>query len=181
MTLGDRGSSMNIWPTIGAGLASIIALGVAIFLVLGAERFWRLFGDPDLGPVSFEQLERRPTPNDSLACPPDFCKARADVTTRLYRVAAHDLRLEFAKVIASEARVSVAEANEAALTDRYIQRSEHLGFPDTIVVRFLDRADGRSTIALYSRSQLGKGDFGVNRARIERWLGKLAKHVLTVD
>jgi len=69
------------------------------------------------------------------------------VTTRLYPVTAHELRLVFAKVIASEPRVSLAEANDAALTDRYIQRSVHLGFPDTIVVRFLDRADGRSTIA----------------------------------
>jgi uncharacterized protein (DUF1499 family) len=73
-------------------------------------------------------------------------------------------------VIASEPRVSVAEANEATLTDRYVQRSERLGFPDTIVVRFLDRMEGRSTLALYSRSRLGKGDFGVNRARIVRWL-----------
>jgi uncharacterized protein (DUF1499 family) len=181
MTLGDRNSSMNIWTTIGAGLATIIALCVATFLVVGAEQFWRLFGEPDLGPVSFEQLERRATPNDSLACPPDFCNARADVTTRLYQLTARELRSVFAKVIASEPRVSVAETNEATLTDRYIQRSEHLGFPDTIVVRFLDRADGRSTIALYSRSQLGKSDFGVNRARIERWLGKLDKHVLAVD
>jgi hypothetical protein len=74
---------MNMWAIIGAGLATIIALIVATFLVAGAERFWRLFGEPDLGPVSFEQLERRATPNDSLACPPDFCKAGVDVTTRL--------------------------------------------------------------------------------------------------
>jgi len=87
----------------------------------------------------------------------------------------------FAKVIASEPRVSLAEANDAALTDRYIQRGVHLGFPDTIVVRFLDRADGRSTIALYSRSQDGNGDFGVHRTRIERWLGRLAEHVPPVD
>jgi hypothetical protein len=91
-----------MWAIIGAGLATIIALIVATFLVAGAERFWGLFGEPDLGPVSFEQLERRATPNDSVACPPDFCKARVDVTTRLYPVTAHELRLVFAKVIASE-------------------------------------------------------------------------------
>ena len=125
--LRDGSSSMNMWAIIGAGLATIIALIVATFLVAGAEPFWRLFGEPDLGPVSFEQLERRATPNDSLACPPDFCKARVDVTTRLYPVTAHELRLVFAKVIASEPRVSLAEANDAALTDRYIQRSAHLG------------------------------------------------------
>jgi uncharacterized protein (DUF1499 family) len=172
---------MNIWTTIAAGLVIIIALGVATFLIVGAERFWRFFGEPDLGPVSFEQLERRTTPNDSLACPADFCKARTDFTTRLYPVTASELRLAFAKVIASEPRVAVADVNETKLTDRYIQRSEHLGFHDTIVVRFLDHPNGRSTLALYSRSQLGKGDLGVNRARIERWLAKLAMHVPTVD
>ena len=35
---------------------------------------------------------------------------------------------------------------------------------------------GRSTIALYSRSQLGKSDLGVNRARIERWLEQLGAY-----
>jgi hypothetical protein len=57
---------MNMWAIIGAGLATIIALIVATFLVAGAERFWRLFGEPDLGPVSFEQLERRATPKTRL-------------------------------------------------------------------------------------------------------------------
>src|ERR1019366_9336101 len=127
---------MKILTAIAAALLIITAFGVATFLLVGAERFWRLFGEPDLGPVSFEQLERRSTPNDALACPPGFCEARADVTARLYPGTARELRLALAKVIASEPRVSVAEADAATLTDRYVQRSEHLGFPDTIVVRF---------------------------------------------
>ena len=52
----------------------------------------------------------------------------------------------------------------AAEPHRYVQRSALMGFPDTIVVRFFDRAGGRSTLALYSRSQLGHVDMGVNRA-----------------
>src|SRR5258708_36326428 len=54
MILRDRSFSMNMWAIIGAGVATIIALIVATFLIAGAERFWRLFGEPDLGPVSFE-------------------------------------------------------------------------------------------------------------------------------
>ena len=41
----------------------------------------------------------------------------------------------------------------------------------------IERAGGHSTLALYSRSQLGKGDLGVNRARIERWLAELGREV----
>jgi uncharacterized protein (DUF1499 family) len=32
---------------------------------------------------------------------------------------------------------------------------------------------GRSTLAIYSRSLVGRKDFGVNRARIQRWLAAL--------
>ena len=80
-----------------------------------------------------------------------------------------------AKVIASEPRITAVHIADDALTDRYVQRSALLGFPDTIVVRFLDLPGGTSMVAIYSRSQLGEGDMGVNKARIERWLGKLKK------
>jgi uncharacterized protein (DUF1499 family) len=54
------------------------------------------------------------------------------------------------------------------LIDRYVERSALLGFPDTIVVRYIEQSQGRSTLAMYSRSQLGRGDLGVNKARLER-------------
>jgi uncharacterized protein (DUF1499 family) len=59
------------------------------------------------------------------------------------------------------------------MSERYIQRSKLMGFRDTIVVQFFERPRGQSTVTLYSLSQLGEGDLGVNRARIERWLEKL--------
>jgi uncharacterized protein (DUF1499 family) len=90
-----------------------------------------------------------------------------------------DLRLAFRKVIASEDRVVLVEAIDQDMSERYIQRSRLMGFPDTIVVRFFERPAGQSTLALYSRSQLGKGDLGVNRARIERWLEKLTMQAPT--
>ena len=78
-------------------------------------------------------------------------------------------------MISAEPRLTAVATDDATLTDRYIQRSALMGYPDTIVVHFFDLPDGRSTLALYSRSQLGHGDMGVNRARIERWLAKLGE------
>jgi uncharacterized protein (DUF1499 family) len=78
-------------------------------------------------------------------------------------------------VISSEPRITAVASDDATLTDRYIQRSALMRYPDTIVVKFFDLPDGRSTIAVYSRSQLGKSDLGVNRVRIERWLAKLGE------
>ena len=46
-----------------------------------------------------------------------------------------------------------------------------MGFPDTINVKVMPVPDGGSTVLLYSRSKLGHSDMGVNRARLERWIG----------
>lgn len=172
---------MKAVTTVVAVFSLFAALVALAFLGLGEVGFWRLFGDPDLGAVAIETVQRRKLPNDALACPVDFCVARADLTAAAYAIPAAELRAAFTKVVASEPKVTIVEKNDAELTDRYIQRSAILGFPDTIVVRFLDRPGGQSTLALYSRSRFGGSDFGVNRLRIERWLEKLATFVRVTD
>ncbi len=162
-----------------AGVLFPAALITAFFLA-GPERIWSLIGPADLGPVEFETLVRRTTPNDALACPPGICQAQSEVTPPVYAVIAADLRAAFAKAISAEPRLTAVASDDATLTGRYIQRSALMRYPDTIVVRFFDLPESRSTIALYSRSQLGHGDMGVNRARIERWLAKLGEYAPVV-
>lgn len=166
---------MNIWSRIAIAVPLLLAAVATAIFAVGPERMWTVFGPPDLGPVVFEQLQRRATPNDALACPSGVCATTSDITPPLYAMSAKELRAAFARVIASEPRVVLAAADDIVLSERYIQRSRLMRYPDTIVVRFFPLADGRSTIAIYSRSQLGRSDFGVNRARIERWLDKLSK------
>ena len=55
------------------------------------------------------------------------------------------------------------------MQDRYLQRSRLMSFPDTIDVRFIAIDNDRSTLAIYSRSQIGRSDFGVNLERIRLW------------
>lgn len=140
------------------------------------ERLWSFFGTPDLGPVDFDVLERRTTPNDALVCPQGFCKAKSDLTAPEFKVSVTALRAAMAKVIATEPRTILVERNDAALTERYIQRSAALKFPDTIVVRYIENPDGTS-FAMYSRSQLGHSDLGANLSRLQRWLNKLEQYV----
>jgi uncharacterized protein (DUF1499 family) len=155
-------------------LALTVVIVIGVFFLLGPEEVWEWFGPADLGPVSFQELERRATPNDALACPPDVCRAQSDLTPPEYAVGAAQLRAAFGWMIAAEPRVTRVATEDAPMTDRYVQRSALLHFPDTIVVRFFERPGGHATLALYSRSQLGHGDMGVNRARIERWIKQLA-------
>lgn len=164
---------MSAWYVVISVFAAIAAAIGGAFLLFGPERIWALFGPADLGPIMFESLQRRATPNDALACPPDICPAQIDIMPPEFAVAPSELREAFARAILQERRLTLVDIDDRMSTDRYIQRSEKMRFPDTIVVRFLERPGGRSTIAIYSRSQLGKADLGVNRARIERWLERL--------
>ena len=57
----------------------------------------------------------------------------------------------------------------------FCQRSLIFRFPDDIVAEIVELGDNKSTIAIYSASRCGYGDFGVNRRRMRRWLGKLTR------
>ena len=56
----------------------------------------------------------------------------------------------------------------------YVTRSALWGFPDFTSVRVVP-ADGGSQIVIFARSRFGKGDMGVNRARVEDWAARLAQ------
>ena len=122
----------------------------------------------------FESLRRRDRPNDALACPPDLCPVEIDILPPEFAVelsvAARGVRAgDLPGTSPHPGRYRRPDVNRPLCS---AERRECV-FPDTIVVRFLERPGGRSTIAIYSRSQLGYADMGVNLARIERWLEKL--------
>lgn len=62
--------------------------------------------------------------------------------------------------------VLAGSAGEGMIT--YVSRSKLWGFPDYITV-WQDEGE----VFLYSRLRFGRSDMGVNRARLERWIGQL--------
>ncbi len=168
---------MSLWLWIIILVVCSGAAAAGAFFLLGPERLWRVFGPPDLGPVNFETLERRPTPTDALSCPTGLCPSDSDILAPVYPVEVPMLRKALAKALMTESRLTLVDIDDATPADRYVQRSERMRFPDTIIVRYISLPEGRSTVAIYSRSQLGRSDLGVNQARIERWLAKLSREV----
>ena len=57
---------------------------------------------------------------------------------------------------------------------RYVFRSPVFAFPDTLAARAVTEAGAGTALMLYSRSLLGRGDFGANRARLEGIVRALA-------
>ena len=118
-------------------------------------------------------LERTGKPNDYLVCPEGQCRAGVDRAPPVLAVAPSDLLRLWAEVVTASPRARVLRLNETELVIHAEQRSRLMRFVDTIVVRVLPGADGTSTFAAYSRSELGYGDMGVNRARLEDWIARV--------
>lgn len=135
------------------------------------------FGPPDLGDVEFETLVRRSSPNDALACPPDLCAAPVDFETPTFDVPGARLREIVREVAAAEPGTELVYSARWAEVDRFVARSALMRYPDTINSHVFGAGPGRSQLALYSRSQIGHSDLGVNRARLERWLDEIARRV----
>ena len=127
----------------------------------------------DIGPVNWSTLTRHTTPNDALVCAAERCpNAKPDWEPKIYPLAPQEL-------LARVKMIALAEPNTRELPGaphngaRFLQHTRLMRFPDTIDIVVLPVVDNQSTLAIYSRSLIGRKDFGVNRARITRWLAAL--------
>jgi uncharacterized protein (DUF1499 family) len=131
----------------------------------------------DFDPVDFTILERRTSPNDALVCPAGHCpNAKSDWPSPTYAMPPQELLARLTAIVLAEPRTRALPRN----TDRddiarFVQYSRTMRYPDTIDAQVFPAGEGQSTLAIYSRSLVGYGDFGVNRARVERWLAALER------
>lgn len=154
-------------------LLAIAIIGTAALPFLyGRDRLWQQIGGPvDQAPVNFQALARRSSPNDSLSCPADLCAdTDSDIEALVYDVPVDQLARRFDEAMRGEALLERIDDGGDSNYRRYIQRSPLLRFPDTIDVAFVAVGEGQSMMAIYSRSLIGRSDFGVNEKRLWRWI-----------
>ncbi len=84
-------------------------------------------------------------------------------------ILAADLR----KVALSEPRTVVLAGEGLHVT--YVQRSLWMGYPDIITVQVTPLESGSARLQIWSRARFGTSDFGVNDARIARWMAALGR------
>lgn len=154
---------------VAATSAGLVAAG---FAVLGREGVWvAVVGPADQGPVDFASLRRRAQPTDSLACSPGACRAAADIALPLYRLPP-DALMRALDEAALGPDVERVDGGRDPAYRRYVARTPAMRFPDTLDARAAAVAGG-TALAVYGRSLIGVSDYGVNRARIEGWTGRL--------
>ena len=164
----------RILKGLGWAVAGIVVVVGLVFALADRDSLLAvLFGPVEIQDIDFETLEPTDRPNRYLVCPPNLCAAEADRESPVFEIPAPALRARWMRMIAAQPRTSAGAADDAALQYDFVQRSRLISYPDTVTVRFIALDGNRSTLALYSRSNYGYDDFGVNQARIEDWLAQL--------
>lgn len=132
-------------------------------------------GDVSPGDIPDPTTLARPgSPNDWLICPPGACAAEASAAPATYDVPPERLYAVWLEILAAQPRATVIATDPPRLLVLAQDRTLLLRFVDTISIRVLEAGDGRSTFAAYSRSNIGHGDLGTNRKRLEQWSAALA-------
>lgn len=164
------------WLALGALAIVVIAATVAL---LAGERVWTtLAGPADQGSVDYATLTLKDTPNQFLVCPPGRCAAPADIEAPTFAVPEADLRASLIRIWSAMPRTRLTAGGPEPSTGeiRFVQTSAVFGFPDTISVATWPSEDGTaSTLAVYSRSLVGRSDLGANEERITKWLSALSE------
>ncbi len=128
--------------------------------------------EPATQPVDFATVTLRESPNDHLVCPAAYCRAAGtyQIAPR-FEIPVAELRSRLDRLLAGEARVTIVSDTPDQLVVE--QKSAVLGFVDVIDIRLIALDETAATLAIYSRSNTGYYDFGVNESRVTDWLGTL--------
>lgn len=161
-------------------------LGGLVLFILVAFAGWHVYNAVQLPglkakntpPVDFASLPLVPKPNQAIVAPSTLqIKTEKPVAepipSPVFAQTAVQVRDTLLKVATAEPRTEVLFTSEDGMKLTLLQQTALMRYPDFVSVQFLQRDDGYSEIALYSRSVYGYDDIGVNGKRVERWLARL--------
>ncbi len=153
-----------------------IYMVLAILLVIGAfyVRAVTASHNPADWHIDPLTVERPSSPNTYFVAPQGMVEAQVDREAPVYAVPAAIMAKAFNDYVLTQPNALVVDGQVEGLWLTYVQRTPTLKMPDYITVKFIDLEDGKSTIAIYSRSRFGYGDMGVNKARVDTWLQSLS-------
>lgn len=169
-------NSIDIIRNVAIGLSVVVIIAGALLLLPGANKYLEgIFGTGDLPDVDFQTLQLKDSPNQYLVCPQGICQnAAAHETAPVYDMPVEDLRARLFSYLDSQPDIEVQRMDLPNRQFDIIQRTPTMRFPDLVTVKFYALEDGRSTLAIYSRSLYGYSDVGTNKRRVRRWLQIIA-------
>jgi uncharacterized protein (DUF1499 family) len=119
----------------------------------------------------FAKLARPSSPNHWLVAPPQ--QRGADEQAAVLPVSPQRLAEAWLAMLEQAPRTRVLAVSPDRLQVEAEQRSALFRFVDRISFQAVPQDAGHATFFVYSRSQLGYWDMGVNRRRLRHWVDAL--------
>lgn len=159
-------------------IMALIALLVLTFAALHVSGMLdRLLPAEPLSQAGFETLTKPASPNSYLVCPDDGCSAEPDRRSPRFDAAPAKLIDRLIEIARADGATEIERTDDLAV--EMVVRTPIVRWPDRVSARAFasDGASDRagSTIAVFSRSKYGRSDLGANKARVDRWLERLAE------
>ena len=128
--------------------------------------------------LDFASLALSWKPNQFLVLPSGFAaKAKAHAPSPVFAKPPEQVIEALKRVALAEPRTTLLAEDRAKHQVALVQKSKTFRFPDFITAEAVPIGPGQTALAIYSRAKFGSRDFGVNRARIERWLAALQREL----
>lgn len=126
--------------------------------------------------IDFATLEKRREPSRWLVAPAGLCRASApDGDAPVFDAPPDRVVAALAAVLEDLPRTAILERADDALEAE--TRTAVFRFRDRISARAAPAGDGRTALALYSRSTVGYWDMGTNRRRVRALVDSLRRRL----
>jgi uncharacterized protein (DUF1499 family) len=174
---------MKRWLVVIGGVLAALLLVTAAFF---AARLWHL-ADESEGLAEAAAVEAFPladcatllrpdTPNHWMVASGD-CESIADAAAPIFNVSADRQARAWRTLLEQLERVRVMPPCEQPFRIVAIASTRTFGFSDVVFIRTIRLGAGQSTVAIYSRSLVGKSDLGTNRKRVAAWLKRIERQI----
>jgi len=117
--------------------------------------------------LHFKSLKRPPKPNTCLAAPDNHClAAEPDFAPPILAMTGRGLHSKLSEIIAAERRWGQVKTDPETLRIKFVATTGLMRFKDDVDIEIIPVDQGKSTMAIYSRSRVGYSDLGANRKRV---------------
>lgn len=156
-------------------LVTIICIVLIGLAILRFTPFWEsILPAGDVTKTDFATLTPADSPNWFLVCPPNYClKSKPSLVAPDFPFSPEKLHAALLNLIGEQPDIKIL--SETKTSFELVVRTKWVGWPDHVSIHILPASVSGSTLAIYSRSNYGRSDFDVNRARIEGWLLRLTE------
>lgn len=126
--------------------------------------------------INFKSLKRPPKPNTCLVAPknhclaaePDFAPPELDMTGR-------GLFSKLSEIVAADRSFGKIESDAEQGRLKFVATTGLMRFKDDVDIEVIQLEDGKTSLAIYSRSRVGYSDLGANQKRVRKLISDLCR------